>query len=255
MLTRLLVVFAALSLLLLAALTQFPAYQAYTFFGVDQHLQLSGLSGTVWHGKAERLSVRGTSLGELEWRLHPMDLLSLRLKADLEIQGPDGQGRAQWSRQVSGGDSELTQVVADLPAVWLQLVLQEPFFQLLGHLDIQLERLHLNENGSIALLQGQMTWRDAAVAGTLVTELGDLAIEWRTEREMLLGELSDSGGPLALEGRVTVTDGSYRVAAKMAARTDNQPLRQALNVLGRPDRQGRLAFNLEGPMIPLGDLL
>ena len=33
------------------------------------------------------------------------------------------------------------------------------------------------------------------------------------------------------------------------------PLRQALNVLGRPDRDGSLALNIEGPMIPLGDLL
>ena len=253
--TTLLVASALFSLLLLATVAQLPAYQAYRWFGINEHLRLSGLSGTVWQGQAAKLSVGGYPLGALKWRLHPAELLVLRLTVDLEVNGSDGSASALVTRPISGVTTELSGLGITLPASWLQLVLQEPFFQFQGRIEMQFQKLNLAEDGSINVLLGRMHWRQAAVAGNIVTALGDLTIDWHGEAGVLVGEMSDNGGPLDLAGSVTVADGRYQVAARLAARTDNQPLRQALNVLGRPDRDGSLALNIEGPMIPLGDLL
>src|ERR1700722_10993944 len=40
-------------------------------------------SGSIWHGSAGRISLNARDAGALEWRLHPMDLLSLTVAADL----------------------------------------------------------------------------------------------------------------------------------------------------------------------------
>jgi len=40
-------------------------------------------SGSIWHGSAARISIDSRALGALEWRLHPLSLLSMTLGADL----------------------------------------------------------------------------------------------------------------------------------------------------------------------------
>src|SRR5271156_1427294 len=40
-------------------------------------------SGSIWHGSAGRISLNGRDAGALEWRLHPKDLLSMTVAADL----------------------------------------------------------------------------------------------------------------------------------------------------------------------------
>lgn len=244
-----------LVLLLVAAVTQLPAYQAYRWFGLDRQLTLSGLSGTVWQGRADRLSLGDYPLGSLSWRLQPLSLLRLNIAAELHITGPDGSASGLLTRPIGGGSTEVSALVGSMPASWLQLMLQEPLFQLQGHLEMQIEQLVLAANGSISELRGQVYWRQAAVAGAIVTPLGDLMLDWQSDAGTLVGEFSDNGGPLALAGQVTIADGQYRVAAKLAARAGNPSLQQALKVLARPDRDGWLALNINGPMIPLGELL
>jgi general secretion pathway protein N len=254
-LKKLLVTTGLVGLFLIVAVTQVPAYQAYRWFGLERQLQLGGLSGTLWQGRADKMLLRDYPLGSLQWQVHPADLLLLDLVAELEINGPDGTASGELSWPLVDGSTRLSALQASLPASWLQLVLQEPLLQLQGRLEINMEQLSLDVDGYISGLQGQMSWHQAAVAGDIVTPLGDLMLDWQSDGGTLVGEFSDSGGPLAMAGRVTIADGQYRVAAKLAARSGNPSLYQALNVLGRPGPDGWLALNINGPMIPLGELL
>jgi len=40
-------------------------------------------SGSIWHGSAARITVDSRAVGALEWRLHPLSLLSMSVVADL----------------------------------------------------------------------------------------------------------------------------------------------------------------------------
>ena len=40
-------------------------------------------SGTLWHGSAGKLTVNARDAGALEWRIHPLAMLGLRVSADL----------------------------------------------------------------------------------------------------------------------------------------------------------------------------
>jgi hypothetical protein len=46
-------------------------------------IQAEDFSGSIWHGSSGQFSVASRSAGALEWRLHPLSLLSLALAADV----------------------------------------------------------------------------------------------------------------------------------------------------------------------------
>ena len=76
-----------LALLVAAAIVtdELPATLARRF--VPPPVRLEDLSGTLWHGTAERIVLGGRAVGAVEWRLHPLGLL--RGRADLDLRWID----------------------------------------------------------------------------------------------------------------------------------------------------------------------
>src|SRR5690606_34136638 len=89
-------------LLLLAgvlALWRLPA--AFAYRQVQDRLAplaLTGVSGTLWNGRADGASIAGSDLGELEWRLHPWPMLGARMVADVRLKGADVEAVGEVSR-------------------------------------------------------------------------------------------------------------------------------------------------------------
>ena len=57
--------------------------------------------------------------------------------------------------------------------------------------------------------------------------------------------------PLAVDGTVTIENRVYLVDATLNAAADNIPVRQALELLGRPDASGAVRLAISGPMVPI----
>lgn len=206
--------------------------------------------GTLWNGICTGLIVQGMPVGDVTWQLHPLPLLAGKLAAHVELtRTGTGTARTDLESGFSGKDVTLRNLHADFtmdPALMRQVHLD---LHGSAHVDMQMARV---QNGSIAALQGHIEARDLSQTGGTPGTLGSYSLTFPgTSSGPPKGELRDLGGPLSVEGQVTVMPqpgglADFLVQGLVAARPTAPPsLANELKMLGTPDAQGRRPFSLE----------
>ncbi len=234
----------------------FPAARAYRF--ADEvlaksmpQLELAGLEGSVWSGRAGMVVYRKALLGEANWQLSPFPLLLGKAKLKAMLQSDNGYLQSRVSTPIGGGSVALADIEGQLPLS--ELLRFTPYLPVVleGQVSLDLPLLELAADGRLLRAEGTILWHQAAMSAPQALTFGDLQLVLRTENEgQVAGDISDRGGPLKVAGALHYSpDGSYRVSGT-ATPTAQAPsnLRQALGLLGKPDTQGRYRFNFSGRM-------
>jgi len=234
-------------------LSMFPADAAYRWFAPDA-LRMSGLSGTVWSGRAALASADGLPLRDLRWQLDALPLLIGRANARVQARLADGYVEATV-RASFGGRAVLSDVMLQARLAALEPI--APIGDVRGQLRVALDRLELVD-GLPASMVGRATLTELTVP-TFVPGgrgdpilLGDFALTFDdTGGQGLLARFNDTSGPLAVEGTLTVDrQGRYLLDARAAARRGAPPaLVQALELMGgEPGPDGKRPFELSGSL-------
>ena len=85
---RWLIVFGFLAFVTFA-IVSLPASVLFGF--LQSHgVSAAGTQGSVWKGRAQMLQIQGANLGAIEWDLHALALLGLKLKADVTLTRAEG---------------------------------------------------------------------------------------------------------------------------------------------------------------------
>lgn len=215
-------------------------------------VEANGVSGSIWSGRAERLSVQGFVLGRTQWRLFALPLLRGRVEVDATASPPDGSGSARCAMTLSQTVS-CARLTATLPLQALPLSSLPQGWT--GRINADFSRLDM-ENGWPTAAQGQVDVTDLQRPSAngpssfgsyrLVLPAPDLEPEDGT----LIGALQDTGGPLNVIGTLKLaSDRTYVIDGRVAARNDApQDLARSLEYLGQPDTQGRREFSLAGSL-------
>ncbi len=238
--------------LLLALAIQLPASLAPKLLASQlPPLALSGVSGSLWRGQAVQTSWDRWSAGTVRWRVAIPPLLLLKTRLELELDGPPLRGQLELQRNFDGtlliNNARIT-----LPALWLQQIINQPALRLAGTVDLMIDRATVDSDGWLVALDGSARWRDAVVSIDQRSALGDLLLTWTTDSAgRISGTLADEGGPLALNGEVSIANRSYRVRALASARSGDVALRRALSHLGRAEPSGDVRLEIFGPLVPL----
>ncbi len=243
-----------LPLYLLFLVALFPAAQAHRLVAeplakAAPELKLAGLDGSVWSGRAGTVAFRKALLGEMSWQLSPFALLLGKVKLNALLQSEAGYLQSDVSTPFSGGDFALADIEGRLPLA--ELLRFAPYMPVVldGQVSLDLPVLELAPDGRLLHAEGTLMWHQAAMSAPQSLSLGDLQVVLRTEKEgQVIGDISDRGGPLKVEGTVKYSpDGSYRLNGTVAA-AENAPkeVSQMLAWLGRPDAQGRYQLNYNG---------
>ena len=253
-----LVVFGLLVYLVALVLT-FPAERAYAHWKASGHasrtVALSGISGSVWSGKAGMALIQGQSLENVEWTLRPWSLLFGQVGLKWRFQLPEAQGEGGYGQGTTAlgldGSVNVEQLEARLPASWLAAVANAAVVRPSGLVSANLTEIRW-DGKSLTSAEGRVTWQGAGVNIFKPVELGDLALSLETADGAVKGVVSDGGGPLSLDGLLTLTpDGKYTFNGSLAAR--NAPeLENALRSMGRPGADGRIKLNRAGTLASLG---
>jgi general secretion pathway protein N len=185
---------------LVFVISQIPAVWGAWFMtrGSDQ-LALSGVSGSVWTGRAALASIKveqkDYSLGELRWELHPMSLLLMSPCATIHTK----QDRQQIDGEVCsslGGDLELHDADISAPAALLQGVLPLPVD---GQMSVRLEEFQVSGN-QVKTLKGNLTWSSARIYnGSNWMEVGSYAAELADTPEGINANIFNIDGPVQLQ--------------------------------------------------------
>jgi general secretion pathway protein N len=212
--------------------------------GVDA----TGVSGSVWNGQAAMVRVRTVPLGQVEWNLHVLKLLTGRASATVAVK----QGAAFAQGDVSaalGGRITLSDVsaswplaslaAAGLPAGWT------------GTANARLSELVV-ENGLPVALTGNIDLVNLVGPANRPASLGSYRATFPSSTgntgDGIAADLKDLDGPIAVTATLRVQrDRSYLIDGQIATRPEApSQVVSALQYLGEADASGQRPFSLSG---------
>ncbi|HKQ16655.1 MAG TPA: type II secretion system protein N [Steroidobacteraceae bacterium] len=232
---------------LILALVTLPASVVLSFVH-PANVTLSGISGTIWNGRAQAVRSGTMHLGSVDWGLNVLSLFTGKLGADVKVARTDGF--AQGSVAAGAGGITLRKFNASLPIGALPPNIVRGGWT--GTLNLKLAELAL-DNAWPVTLSGTIEVADLVGPANRPAALGGYKVvfpEGAAKSDTLTGTLTDTGGPLAVNGTVQLKkDRSYLVSGLIATRP-NAPsdMARTLEILGEPDAQGRRQFSIEGTM-------
>jgi general secretion pathway protein N len=237
-------------------IVQLPAARVYPVIAQKRPLpvQLYALGGTVWHGRADVATAGDLRVEDLSWQVRPFALALGRLETRLSFVLAGYRLHGTVGRRI-GGPLYLHDVSARLPLSQIEPIFTRADMGLEGEIALELDEAEVVDH-AISVLRGRFTVTNAAVGAPLNLALGSYVMDLTSEGGTVHGVLRDGGGPLRLEGVVTLKpDGSYQLTAKFAARDTNRPeLIQTLNLVGTPGPGGTVTVSRTG-RLPLAKLL
>ncbi|NOX91401.1 MAG: type II secretion system protein N [Gammaproteobacteria bacterium] len=249
---------------LVALMLSFPAERAYSHWQASENassdIALSGISGSVWSGKAAMAMIQGQPLEKVEWSLRPWSLLLGQVGLSWRFQLPpgnekEGQGQGGYGQGSTAlgldGSVAFSTLEARLPAGMIARIARVDALRPTGSVSLNLHDV-LWDGQSLRSAEGRIVWNSAGISLLKPISLGDQAITLETGDDVVKGVLSDGGGPLSLDGLLTLNlEGQYEFSGSLAAR--NAPdLDSALRSLGRPGTDGRITLKRSGSLVSLG---
>jgi general secretion pathway protein N len=233
---------------LILALVTLPASVVLSFVH-PANVTLSGVSGTIWKGRAQAVRSGATHLGSVDWDLHMLSLFAGKLGADVKITRSDGFAQGSIAAGASGRLT-LRKFSASLPVSALPPNIVRGGWT--GTLNMQLTELAI-ENAWPVALNGTVVVADLVGPANRPAALGGYKVvfpEGASNSDTLAGTITDTGGPLAVNGTVQLKKNrSYLVSGMIATRPDApSDMARTLEILGEPDAQGRRQFSIEGSM-------
>jgi general secretion pathway protein N len=234
---------------LLLALFTLPAKVVLSFFQ-SPDVTLGGVSGTLWSGRAQAVRSGALHVGSVEWNLDVLRLFTGKLGADVKITRTDGFAQGSIAAG-PGGRITLRSFNASLPVSALPANVVRGGWT--GTLNLKLGELTLENSWPVAAT-GTVEVTDLVGPANRPAALGSYKVVFPAEgagtADALTGALSDTGGPLAVNGTVQLNKNqSYLVSGLIATRAGAPgDMTRTLEILGEPDGQGRRQFALEGSM-------
>jgi hypothetical protein len=236
---------AALVLLFLATVVvRFPARWALGL--APQGISCEIATGSAWQGSCLGLQAGGLHVDAFDWQLHPLALLRARLAAS--VQARDARINARGDVELgTGGRIAVHAFSATFPLEATPLPILPRGW--LGRAQVELDSALLT-NGRPSALAGTIALRSLRQLSPPL-EFGNYTLRFATPPDAdgrQRGELADAGGPLAINGTVTLgKGGQYEVEGMAAAREGAAPeLARMLELLGPADDAGRRPFSVAG---------
>lgn len=244
------IVIVAMVLLVIAVVVVWtlPAQMAWHMFGSrNATVQLSGISGSVWHGHANQVRASGAALGALDWQLQLAPLLHGQMRASTRLSGGPIQARGEVWRD-HDGRVEIHAMHLDVPAQELQTMVDMPQLRLRGSVDGFIDHAVI-KGVWFEALKASARWKDAGVSGSAQARFGDVLTDFHLDgARHVIGVIHDTGkGPLAVQGKFDATLVSYTLVVHLRARDpDNLNLQEALMHLGQRQPDGSVVMRVSG---------
>jgi general secretion pathway protein N len=206
------------------------------------------VQGSAVQGTAQSVQLSATArLEAIAWRLRVLPLLLGRIEYDLQLTAPElnlrGIAGLGLDRQF-----RIAALNGQLPLPRAIALAGRPPPPLNGMLELENVGLSLNRDYRPTEAGGLIRLHNLSTSFGTPLSLGNFEIQLQIQASALIASIQDQGGPLQLNGNLTLDpDGRYRFTAQAAPRDqDNRELYQALSLLGRPGGNGKWTFDFAG---------
>ncbi len=190
-----------------------PARVALALVGGDA-VRASGVSGSIWNGRATAIAVRDIAVGQTRWQFRPSQLLRLRAGIGFETRPPGGtvQGNAAIGPT---GTLWLDDLRGVLPVSALQGLMQLPAPD--GNVGISIDRARLTDGwpddvvGTVDLANLVVTLAEAVTLGSF-----EIVFDGGNE-DGVSGHVTDVESPLTVTGNIALEPGrTWRIGLDIA---------------------------------------
>ncbi|MEO1251887.1 MAG: type II secretion system protein N [Pseudomonadota bacterium] len=218
--------------------------------GGQIQIEFQEITGTLWRGRIERLSVSGSFLGDIAFTIQPAALLTGRASADLSVSGGPAIGSGQIGasllrQRVLARDVEME---FNLNSITDYSLFGIPYQ---GRMRAKIDRLVLSRRGCI-LAEGEV-WTDALDA-TSQQFLGDglsLSGTLQCDDDRLAIDLSGANTKGETEIAIKVApDMTYQISAVVRPR--EAQLNADLQMMGFESENGALVYDAVGELKGVG---
>lgn len=233
-----------------------PAARVYAWISQGQLIpvQLYGVTGTVWHGRALQARIGRQTLDSVTWSWRPSALLRGRIGATV-----DALYRQQAIAINAGLSVDRTLVLSGVNASVDVTAIEDALYPdplgLTGMVEIDLKDVRL-QSGRLTALQGDVRWNNGGLGPPVNIAIGSYLASFVTEKNIIHGTVRDTDGPVIVNGNLELQrNGQYQLTASLAARdAANSQVRQALGAFGTPSPEGKVTIRKTG-MLDLPVLL
>ncbi|WP_144211892.1 type II secretion system protein N [Shewanella donghaensis] len=226
-----------------------PANWVVGIAPLPNNIKVSGVTGTLWQGSADVVSIDRRVIEQVTWDLNPWALFIGQVNVDVRIgsraTAVSGQGDISWSMSGLTADN----LRFEAPNAFLLGNARLPFrTKIDGDVSLIVERL---EQGApwCEQLTGKLFLNRIDVKNQFGEyPLGDIALGLNCIDGQVQLNTDDSMNKMGIQGTATLGDNnSITVSAKIKP-TPEQPkdLTQALSFLGQQDSQGYYPVNYQG---------
>ncbi|MCW9025136.1 MAG: type II secretion system protein N [Gammaproteobacteria bacterium] len=211
-------------------------------------VQIQGLDGSIWQGKASTLTVSGMELGKLNWDVQIWPLIFGKLSVDTHIN--NATSHLQTKLALSPGGK--------ISAENLRGIIQMPMLNrftlpvsLQGALELNVSQLNYINSKTINLT-GQLNWHDASIDMVQSVQLGEVAITAQNDNDGTVFNVKNSASALAVEGSINIRgNGQYKTNLAIFNRDANRAdINNIISMVGKPNATGRVYLKQQGK-IPL----
>ncbi len=226
-----------------------PAHSLRSFLPAE--VRVAGVTGSVWKGHAARIEYKDYRAEDVDWRLaSPYRLLLAQLPWRLRIERGSISGFTDFVVSPTGLALEDSDLNINLRI--LENALSAYRIRLGGQpVRLLAETLQAHREGPGAA-SGNLRWEHATVRAPVALSLGTMTLALEDADGTWIGTLSNDSEQIRIEGTIRVARGwawssEIRLAAGPKA---DATLRQALPLLGRPDRNGVVTLKGSGQLFP-----
>ncbi|MET0356583.1 MAG: type II secretion system protein N [Cellvibrio sp.] len=230
--------------------SNFPAIWGAYALTRGGDLAMSGVTGSIWSGRASLASVKikgvDHSLGQLTWKLNVLSLFTLKPCAQVTTQ-MDNQDFDGYVCYRGKNGIELKDASANFPAVLAQPLLP---LAIDGQFTLNLTHLKI-EDGKLQTIRGKTSWSNAKIFnGSNWMALGGIGADLVDDgKNGLSAHIVDGGGPIRLDLVTNLpypTGGSVKGGFSLPESLYNEMNAAAwlsmFAVQQANDQQGNLAF-------------
>jgi len=241
------ILFLGLLAFLVAALWQLPLSYAKPYAEkYVKGLKLKGESGTVWNGEAKQLIANNTNFEKVKWNVRPFEsLTSLSLKFDFDIQGRD-----LTAKGLAGLTPNKTLIIDntqfDLNASYINK--QQKLAKLSGDIKGTIKHAELNQQ-DLPIINGVIDWKEAAVSSPIKLSQGDYHAIITPDSGKMNIQLSSSGAPVELAGKITLNK-KWIYNTDLNIKATDPSLIPMIGLLGKKQANGAVNVKKQGDLKP-----
>lgn len=207
-------------------------------------------SGSLWRGAFEGVSAalptgQQLRVDTIKWQLQPWNLLRAELAMQVDLSGPQLQGKGIVAKGIFGG-IKLREMSVSAPASLLPMAVPAlAIWSPGGTLDFVAAKFTYDGTNSSG--KANITWRQAALALSPVKPLGEYSLAVEGNNNALNYQLMTASGALQLEGKGRwAADGAPTFLGSARAQPNYAvQLADLMRLLGNPDSSGAVPLRYQ----------